>query len=526
LSSTQAEVGALPPPGFLMLTSGLCGGLVMVIEVLGSRVIGPFFGVSLFVWTALITVALLALACGYACGGWMADRQPAPARLYALIIGAGVLCALVPLAKSAVLQAALPLGLRGGAFVAATVLFGPSLFLLGCVSPYVLRIAIRELGRVGRTAGAFSAISTAGSCIGTLLTGFYLIAVLGVAEALYAAGLLLVLLGSAYFVFYGRRRVVALAPLLMLALLPRHELARATLADGTRAEVVYNRDTYYGNLKVVDYRFGERHVREMLIDGLVQGGLDMVDGRSVYEYNYVIEALALAHRPQARSALVIGLGPGVLPARFAARGMDVTVVDINHEVERAARAYFGYRPDKPMVVEDARYFLAGTPSRYEIAVVDVFSGDTTPGHLLSREALAQLKSAMTPDGVALFNLIGDLGAEAQMTAAIVRTLGTLFRHVSVRPVFDLAQGSSGNLTIAASDAPPAAAAGVGGLSVHPAALSLVEYALARTVEVPGVAAAPLLSDNHNPLDVKDLRVKEGVRRLILANTPAAILLSD
>src|SRR5512145_1276773 len=121
---------------FLLFTAVVCGALIMVIEVLGSRVIGPFFGVSLFVWTSLITVTLVALAAGYALGGYLADRHGNADWLYGLIIAAGVAVCLVPLAKAPVLKASLALGLRVGSLAGSAALFGVPLLLLGCVSPY------------------------------------------------------------------------------------------------------------------------------------------------------------------------------------------------------------------------------------------------------------------------------------------------------------------------------------------------------------------------------------------------------
>ena len=72
--SSSAAAPAAPPFWFLALTAAGCGALIMVIEVLGSRVIGPFFGVSLFVWTALISVTMIALALGYWAGGLLSAR--------------------------------------------------------------------------------------------------------------------------------------------------------------------------------------------------------------------------------------------------------------------------------------------------------------------------------------------------------------------------------------------------------------------------------------------------------------------
>ena len=120
---------------YLLLTAVVCGALIMVVEVLGSRVVGPFFGVSLFVWTSLIAVTLIALAAGYGLGGLLADRRGTPEYLYAIILVAGLLVLLIPVLKAPVLKLSIPLGLRLGAFTSTTLLFGPSLFLLGCVSP-------------------------------------------------------------------------------------------------------------------------------------------------------------------------------------------------------------------------------------------------------------------------------------------------------------------------------------------------------------------------------------------------------
>src|SRR3972149_400313 len=115
---------------FLIATAALCGALVMVLEVLGSRVIGPFFGVSLFVWTSLITVTMVALAAGYAIGGRLSDRKSSPDWLYGIILLSGILVILIPALKGPVIQICLPLGLRWGSLISAFILFGPALFLL------------------------------------------------------------------------------------------------------------------------------------------------------------------------------------------------------------------------------------------------------------------------------------------------------------------------------------------------------------------------------------------------------------
>ncbi|MGD8884305.1 MAG: fused MFS/spermidine synthase, partial [Gammaproteobacteria bacterium] len=177
---------------YILLTAVLCGALVMAIEVMGSRVIGPFFGVSLFVWTSLITVTLVALSLGYAFGGYLADRYSSPKYLYSIIMVAGALTLLVPMLQAPVLKLCAPLGLRTGAFISTLILFGPALFLLGCVSPYLVKIAASQLRNLGAVVGGLYALSTIGSTAGTVITGFLLVALLGVDKIFLVTGSLLI----------------------------------------------------------------------------------------------------------------------------------------------------------------------------------------------------------------------------------------------------------------------------------------------------------------------------------------------
>ena len=108
----------------------MSGAAVLTIEILGTRIVGPAFGVSLFVWSALLAVTLGALAIGYYTGGVLVDRFPTP-RLLRLQVGVGGLLALVRASSHLVLRALVGFGPRAGALLSATVLFAPALIALG-----------------------------------------------------------------------------------------------------------------------------------------------------------------------------------------------------------------------------------------------------------------------------------------------------------------------------------------------------------------------------------------------------------
>ena len=512
---------------YLILTAALCGALVMVIEVLGSRVIGPFFGVSLFVWTSLITVTLVALAAGYAAGGWLADRKSSPDYLYSIILGAGLLTAATPLFKAAALKACLPLGLRFGSLASAFLLFGPALFLLGCVSPYLVRIAAREMKNIGRTVGNLYAISTAGSFAGTLATGFFLIAYLGVNRIFVLAGFLLMALSAGYFVLFRRQWAVLALLVLPFLLAPPERVTAKVLADGTRVQLTAQHDSFYGDLRVVDYAGPQLHTRELLIDGLVQGGIDLANSQSVYEYPYLMQFLPYALNPGGRNCLVVGLGTGIVPSWYAAQGIHTEVVDIDPKVASLARQHFGFDRNITVHVEDARYFLNRSTKRYDYVMLDVFNGDTTPGHVLSLEAMRLLKARMTPNGVLAINLMGTLGERGFMTASVIKTVQAVFGQVQTHPVFATdAPQASGNLVIIAYDgqARTLRAEQLAAFPVHPLAATGVRQGLQNTYRFPAGTAAMLLTDDYNPIDFYDLWLKEKVRRTILETTDWDILL--
>lgn len=179
----------------------ICGAVVMSYEILGSRVLAPNFGNSIFVWGSLISVFLAGLSAGYFLGGRLADVDPSSRKLGLIISAAAVFLLLFPLYGTPVCDWIFEKvqGIRSGPLLASLVLFFlPSVFL-GAVSPYTARLMICSLHTSGRTIGALYALSTLGSIAGTLLTSFYLITVAGVQTLIVAQGAILLLISVPLF---------------------------------------------------------------------------------------------------------------------------------------------------------------------------------------------------------------------------------------------------------------------------------------------------------------------------------------
>src|SRR6266480_2560522 len=172
------------------------GAVLMGLEIVGSRVLAPYFGSSIFVWGSLISVVMAALSIGYYWGGWLSAREPSYGRLLTLLLIPGILIFFLPFLYPTLNEwiAGVDFGTRLNPLIASSIYFLPPGIFLGTISPYVIRLAATALSTVGSTAGTLYAISTCGSIFGTLLTAFYLIPLMGVTNIIHSMGIILVCL--------------------------------------------------------------------------------------------------------------------------------------------------------------------------------------------------------------------------------------------------------------------------------------------------------------------------------------------
>lgn len=169
----------------LLLQVFVAGAASLSLEMAASRLLAPYFGSSLFVWANLIGLILLYLTLGYYGGGLLADRYPRPQVFYMLTGIAALLIALIPFIAQPILHWSLfafvgnDLDVFYGSLISILVLFSLPMILLGCVSPFAIRLRVEQIGKAGRTTGMLYAISTAGSILGTFLPVLVLMPYLG-----------------------------------------------------------------------------------------------------------------------------------------------------------------------------------------------------------------------------------------------------------------------------------------------------------------------------------------------------------
>lgn len=472
----------------------ISGAIVMVAEIIGSRVFAPFLGTSLYVWTALIGVVLGSLSVGYWWGGRLSDRYPSWRALSLILLVPAFYFALVGRFKWPVLAMLADTGgdVRIMAVIAAVVLFAPPAVVLGMVSPYAVRLRLNDLAHSGATVGTLYALSTLGSIAGTFAAGFFLIPLFGSTAIIYGIALGLLALSLVASLRSDTALKVAALAVIVLAGWGAARVSESLAADG----MVYL-ETPYNTAMVVEAQRNGRPVRELLLGNEHSSARYLEGEELVYEYTKYYD-LVRHFRPGAQQALMLGGAGYSYPQHFlrefpAAR---LDVVEIDPGVTQLAREHFGLQADDRLRIfhEDGRTFLNRSGTQYDVVFGDAFSSyHSLPFQLATVEAVQALHDRLTTDGVAIINVIGSIeGDTGRFTRAIYHTFDEVFAETYLFPVYTDRADTVQNIMLVALKEPYA-----GDWQDDSAALQ--EY-LDRRWQSSVTEDIPALTDDYAPVD--------------------------
>jgi spermidine synthase len=499
---------------YLYFTASVTGAAIMIVEILGAKMLAPFVGTSHFVWTAQIAVTLVALAAGYYAGGRLVDRSQRLGRLYWAILCAAIYLGFTVLVVEPVANGCLDFKLAIGSLLASAFLFFVPLALLAIVAPYFVRVLTVAVAGVGGNVGRLTAISTLGSFAGTILIGYVLIPFLPNSITMYGTAAALMALAAGYFFGWGRKQtspVPVVIGIFLGLLFGGIGVARDRPTHAKNWQEVRRANSNFGRLQVISVRNDTR--RYFLNDYLVQNTYDPIAKDSTSTFTFMLHGLARGYTTKTEDVLCIGLGVGIVPMKFAREGTRVDVVEINPAVVPVAEQFFDLEPARlKLTIDDGRHFVNRGAKRYDAIILDAFLGDSSPSHLMSREAFAAMRRRLRPGGVLVMNIFADMKSENDFFAASLdKTLKAVFRSVLIHVAPD------GNMFFVASDQSELELRNRPNLAeVHEKCREEVRDAWATILKT-NPDHGIVLTDDYNPLEYYDAANRERIRRQLAMN---------
>ncbi len=529
----------------------ITGGAILALELLASRIMTPYFGVSLYIWTGILSITLISPALGYRAGGRIAAAgrgAPLPSdklvRRFVLMPAVAafavvVACLLYPYLFHELAR----LDLVAGAFIACFLLLFVPLLATSAMNPLLVALLLQRRAAHGVPAdggaGRVFFISTIGSVAGVLLTAFGLIPFLGNFAATLVVAAVLSLLPLAAIVAgimpldarrpLGVTAAVALAA--ALGLLASGDAYTGRMWPASYGGQAWTHEASYrslfGTVKVLksEAREDGRFARIYFQDGLIQNMVGS-DNKSMSLYTYALEALSYAYRPQMRTALVLGIGAGMVPMRLAGNGVQVDTVDIDPASLRAATEVFGFDTARVRAHQaDARTFLRDCRGGYDVVIVDLFHGDGVPDYLVTRDFFRDLKRCLAGDGIAVFNTFADLDHPRPYAHFLTTLRAELPFIVLYRPDYGLA--SHINSFVVASEHPLPAPAGVALDHVPQRHLSTLSSMLRepRPLDLQLLEHGRVITDARNAMPADFAESQMINRRYVIEALPAAFFVN-
>ena len=426
--------GILKNKTFLYLTEFFAGMSVMAVELGASRLLAPYFSSSQIVWTIIIGTIMIAMALGNIYGGRTADKSPNPDKLYGRIIIAAIWIALIPVVGKYIIigiSAVLIFSVNNNfliiaAFAACMVIFVFPLFLLGTVTPSLVKYSVDSLDDNGKTVGTLGAVNTIGSIIGTFVPTFVTIPAVGTSITFLIFSGILLALSIVYFVSEkaGKKRVITSIVIFILCC----GLGYSDSFAFWENNLTYEGESVYNYLQV--YENDERVALSTNVLFGVQSVYMKQDDLTGMYYDYAMAApLMIKDKPITdMDVLILGMGTGTYATQCDKYfgNMNIGGVEIDEKITDLSRRYFSLSEDIPVTTYDGRAFLNASKDKYDVIMVDAYQDITIPFQMSSKEFFELVKSHLTDDGVMVVNMNMRGTKEGNINQYLSDTIGSVF----------------------------------------------------------------------------------------------------
>jgi spermidine synthase len=380
---------------------------------------------------------MIAMALGNLYGGRKADLDPNPDQLYGRIIIAAIWIAAIPVLGKYIiigLSAVLIFAVNSNflviaAFIACMVIFVFPLFLLGTVTPSLVKYSVDSLDDSGSVVGKLNASNTIGSIIGTFVPTFVTIPAVGTSVTfLIFAGILLIL-AILYFVS-GRTKPVSVAVGSVIFII-------ACITGYSDSFAFWENNLTYEGESIYNYLQVKENDRAVYLSTNVLFGVQSVYEKSdtltgmYYDYAMAAPMMAGVHEKESLDVLILGMGTGTFATQCNRYfdGIRVEGVEIDEDITKLAREYFYLDESIPVVTYDGRAYLNAVEGTYDVIMVDAYQDITIPFQMSSLEFFTLVRDHLNPDGVMVVNMNMRGQKEGSITDYLSDTICRVFDEV-------------------------------------------------------------------------------------------------
>ncbi len=398
---------------FFYFISFLEGASVMTAELLGAKMMAPYFGSSLYVWASVLGITLSGLALGYFTGGWVSKNKNHEKNLYIILLASAVFLILMPLTSKEVMLHTSSFPFLISILLSSVVFLFPPVFFMGMVSPLMVQCCANgnsdSENHSGEAAGTVFAISTLGGIISTFLSGFYLIPEFGLTRPAVGMGCLLGLIPFVKLITAKKFFSLIFPFAMILSFNSAFQLPYGS----SDVRILYSDEGLLGQIIVADYPLyeGNRPVvgfqRILFVNRSTQTVVIYKQGKKEpFEYVNRIADKCI-HAINKSPALVLGLGGGSVANVLVVKGYHVDAVELDERMADCAKNYFSLDEKVNVNIDDARHYVRFQTSslkpQISVIVLDAFVGEVNPHHLFTKEFFSQVKALLSDTGTFFIN---------------------------------------------------------------------------------------------------------------------------
>ncbi|MBR1647071.1 MAG: fused MFS/spermidine synthase [Selenomonadaceae bacterium] len=419
---------------FLYATEFFSGMSIMAVELGAARLLAPYFSSSQIVWTIIIGTIMISLALGNVWGGRRADSDKNPAKLYRRLIFAALWIGAIPvlgkyliLAIAGALIVAVDTNLLiWSAFLSCMIIFVPPLFILGTVTPSLVKFATDNLEHNGRIVGNLNAFNTIGSIIGTFLPTFVTIPAVGTAITFLIFSGVLLLIGIIYFVSIGAKKIFCSIAVIIFV--------TCAIFGNASNFAFWEKNLLCEDESIYNYLQVRENPCQIIFSTNVLFGVQSIKvkdgGLTGFYYDYALAAPILTG---GKKILILGMGTGTFAeqCRKYFPESKITGVEIDEKITALARKYFSLPEDVEVVTYDGRAFLQADKNIYDVILVDAFQDISPPFQMSSTEFFSLVKNHLTERGIMVVNMNMRASGAGNINEYLTDTIGQIFPAVKI-----------------------------------------------------------------------------------------------